>query len=294
MKSIYTNGPKKSPLLRGKTITTLFYEPSTRTRISFESAAKMLSADVINLSVDGSSTKKGESFFDTMLTLQSSNIDLVIIRHNHSGAPYLAAKYLNKTLVINAGDGLHAHPTQALADMFTLAQHMKTLKGKKILIVGDVAHSRVARSNLIALCALGAKPIICGPPNLIPWDLFQNIHNSSSSPFKGIQINTNLDQAIVDVDVVMALRLQSERHAKGALPSLREYANLWQVTSSRLAKASPNVLLMHPGPMNIGVEISQEVAYSTNSVIQEQVSNSIAIRMAILLLMTDQSEALNV
>jgi aspartate carbamoyltransferase catalytic subunit len=295
MKPLYVGGPKKSPILKGKTIATLFYEPSTRTRISFETAGKMLSADIINLSVDNSSSKKGESFFDTMLTLQSTNIDLVVIRHNHSGAPYMAAKYLNKTLVINAGDGSHAHPTQALADMFTLTQHLETLKNKKVLIVGDVAHSRVARSNLLALRILGANPIISGPPNLIPWDLFENQNKTSKlfNPFSQVTINTDLDEAIIDADVVMALRLQSERHARGLLPSLREYANLWQVTSNRLEKASPNVLLMHPGPMNIGVEVSPEVAYSTNSVVQEQVSNSIAIRMAILLLMTGKSEVLN-
>lgn len=293
MKKIYTVGPKKSSLLKGITLATLFYEPSTRTRISFEAAGKMLSADVINLSVDNSSTRKGESFYDTMLTLQSNNIDLLVIRHNHSGAPYMAAKHLEKTLVINAGDGSHAHPTQALADMFTLAQHMKSLKDKKVLIVGDVAHSRVARSNLLALCTLGANPIISGPPNLIPWDLFRKQYRVDSNPFNKVSIMPDLDQAIIDADVVMTLRLQSERHSKGLLPSLREYANLWQVTTDRLAKASPNVLLMHPGPMNIGVEISPEVAYSTNSVVQEQVSNSIAIRMAILLLMTNKGRDVN-
>ena len=170
---------------------------------------------------------------------------------------------------------------------------MKSLKDKKVLIVGDVAHSRVARSNLLALCTLGAKPIISGPPNLIPWDLFRKQYRVDSNPFKKVSIMPDLDQAIIDADVVMTLRLQSERHSKGLLPSLREYANLWQVTTDRLAKASPNVLLMHPGPMNIGVEISPEVAYSTNSVVQEQVSNSIAIRMAILLLMTNKGRDVN-
>jgi aspartate carbamoyltransferase catalytic subunit len=285
MKAIVRREVKKVPTLRGRTVVTLFYEPSTRTRVSFETAGKLLSADVINLSASGSSAEKGESLLDTVLTLQATAADLLVIRHSHSGAPYFAARNLTRTGVINAGDGAHAHPTQALLDLFTMQERFGSLEGRKVLIVGDIAHSRVARSDLWGLCKLGAIPVLCGPPTLMPWDILQGRTETPGHPFATVQVEMDINEAMRDADVIMPLRLQKERQTAGLLPSLREYAQLWQVNGERLARLAPNALVMHPGPMNEGVEISPEVAHGIQSAIEDQVTNGLAVRMALLLLM---------
>ncbi len=274
---------KKVPTLRGRVIVTLFYESSTRTRISFEEAGKVLSADVINMSTSGSSVEKGESLLNTGLTLQAMGVDVIVIRHPHSGAPYFLARHLPKVCVINAGDGLHAHPTQALLDLHTIREKIGALEGAKVVIVGDVLHSRVARSDLWGLTRMGARVTLCGPTTLLPLDLLSfSGERSEGHPFAQVDVDTDLDRAIEDADVVMALRLQSERQQAGFLPSLREYIRRWQVTEARLARAKPNVLVMHPGPMNEGIELSTDIAHGDHSVIEEQVTNGVAVRMALL------------
>ena len=293
MKAIVRREVKKVPTLRGRTVVTLFYEPSTRTRVSFETAGKLLSADVINLSVSGSSAEKGESLLDTVLTLQATAADLLVIRHGHSGAPYFAARNLTRTGVINAGDGAHAHPTQALLDLFTMQERFGSLEGRKVLIVGDIAHSRVARSDLWGLCKLGAIPVLCGPPTLMPWDILKGRTETPGHPFATVQVEMDINEAMRDADVVMPLRLQKERQVAGLLPGLREYAQLWQVNSERLARLAPNALVMHPGPMNEGVEISPEVAHGVQSAVEDQVTNGLAVRMALLLLMATPQGELN-
>jgi aspartate carbamoyltransferase catalytic subunit len=280
MREVLDRGIKKVPSLRGKVVLTLFYEPSTRTRVSFEQAGKLLSADVINISASGSSAEKGESLLNAALTLQAMHADLIVIRHHHAGAPYFLAGHLDTAGVINAGDGRHAHPTQALLDLFTMRRHLSSIEGAKVVIVGDVLHSRVARSNIWGLLTAGARVVLCGPPTLMP--------PASYLPPE-VEIRTSLDAAIEGADVVMALRLQQERQETGMLPSLREYTRRWLVNEDRLRRAKQGVLVMHPGPLNEGIELSSAVAHGVASRIQEQVTNGVAVRMALLyLLLTGQ------
>ena len=276
---------KKVPALRGRVVVTLFYEPSTRTRISFEEAGKVLSADVINLGASGSSVEKGESLLNTGLTLQAMGADTIVMRHPYSGAPYLLARCLERVGVINAGDGVHAHPTQALLDLYTVQEKLGRLEGLKVVIVGDVLHSRVARSNLWGFAKMGARVVLCGPPTLLPLDLLRRdgASGTQDQTWAAVEVDTDLDRAIRDADVIMALRLQAERQQSGFLPSIREYIRRWQVTEERLARAGPGALIMHPGPMNEGIEISTSIAHGGSSVIEEQVSNGVAVRMALLL-----------
>lgn len=275
---------KKVPSLRGKVVMTLFYEESTRTRVSFEQAGKLLSADVINISASASSAAKGESLLNTALTLQAMRADLIVIRHPHAGAPYFLARHLESTGVVNAGDGRHAHPTQGLLDLFTMRRHLGSLEGVKVVIVGDVLHSRVARSNIWGLTAAGARVTLCGPPTLLPLDMLRPSGTSSpaSYPLAQVEVETDLEQAIEGADVVMALRLQHERQASGMLPSLREYTRRWQVNEERMRKAKDGALVMHPGPLNEGIEISSSLAHGAASLIEEQVTNGAALRMALL------------
>ena len=279
---------KKTPALRGKVVVTLFYEASTRTRISFEEAGKVLSAEVINMSASGSSADKGESLLNTGLTLQAMGVDTLIVRHSHSGAPNFLARNLDRVSVINAGDGLHAHPTQALLDLYTVRSKLGDLEGRKVVIVGDVLHSRVARSDIWGFAKMGAEVVLSGPGTLMPHDLWRREGDGVVSALSSlvtsslVTIETNLDRAVADADVVIALRLQAERQNTGYLPSLREYIRRWQVTEERLALAKPEVMVMHPGPMNEGVEISSAIAHGGNSVIEEQVTNGVAVRMAVL------------
>ena len=280
---------KKVPALRGRVVVTLFYEVSTRTRISFEEAGKVLSADVINMATSGSSVEKGESLLNTALTIQAMGIDTIVIRHPHSGAPYLLARHLDRVGIINAGDGMHAHPTQALLDLFTVREKLGSLKGRKIVIVGDVLHSRVARSDVWGFAKMGAEVVLCGPTTLLPLDLLGSDGGRIPSELASVKMVTDLDRAIEDADVVMALRLQEERQQGGFLPSLREYIRRWQVTETRLQRAKPGALVMHPGPMNEGIEISSSIAHGGSSVIEEQVTNGVAVRMALLYQIANRS-----
>ncbi len=276
--AVITDGPnKKLPTLRGKTVVNLFFEDSTRTRISFETAAKRLSADVINFSAKGSSVSKGESLKDTAQTLQAMGADAVVIRHGSSGAAKrLADTQWIQAAIINAGDGTHEHPTQALLDAFTIKQHLRSdkedLAGVKVLIVGDILHSRVARSNVILLTKLGAQVTLVAPPTLLPVGV-------NEWPVK---ISYDLDSEIKNCDVVMMLRIQLERMADSFFPSEREYSRRYGLNSARLAKLSKNAIVMHPGPMNRGLEISAESADDLKSVIIDQVKNGVAVRMAVL------------
>ena len=279
MREVLGRSIKKVPSLRGKVVITLFLEPSTRTRVSFEQAGKMLSADVINVGETGSSAEKGESLLNTALTLQAMHADLIVLRHPHSGAPYFLARHLTSTAVVNAGDGMHAHPTQALLDLMTMRRHLGSLDGAKVVIVGDVLHSRVARSNAFGLAASGASVVLCGPPTLMPLDLLQAGRTPS---LPNVTVEPDLDAAIDGADVVMTLRLQSERQETGMLPSLREYTRRWQVNEARMSRAKPGALLMHPGPMNEGVEIASSLAHGGLAQIEEQVTNGVALRMALL------------
>lgn len=285
MAEVMSRDIKKVPSLRGKIIMTLFYEPSTRTRVSFEQAGKVLSADVINLAASASSSTKGESLINTTRTLEAMGADVVVVRHPHSGAPYLMARYCDRLRIINAGDGRHAHPTQGLVDLYTVRQHLGDVSGKKVVIVGDITHSRVARSNLWGLLAMGARVTLSGPATMIPMDLLENSGTYSKNNNKGIgdiEIDTNLDRAIDSADIVMALRLQLERQELSLFPTIREYCKYWQVNEERLAKAKQNVLVMHPGPINEGIEITSAVAHGIHSRIKDQVKNGVAIRMALL------------
>jgi len=279
MKEVLARPIKKVPALRGKTVLTLFYESSTRTRLSFELAAKSLSADVSSLTASSSSVTKGESLVDTFLTLESLGADIVVMRHPQSGAPDLASRFV-KASVVNAGDGWHAHPTQALLDMYTMKAHKGNLKGLKVVIIGDVKHSRVSRSNIWGLNTEGAEITLCSPPTLLPVGL-----NQARSLFPDVRVEPNIEKAINGADVVMVLRLQLERMQSGLLPSMREYIQLYQLNEARLALAKPEALVMHPGPMNEGLEISSVVAHCTQSVITEQVNNGVAVRMALLYLL---------
>ena len=264
---------KKVPALRGKTIANLFFEPSTRTRISFELAEKRLSADVVNFSASTSSLSKGETLIDTARNIEAMKIDCVVIRHGSSGASYILSKKL-KAGVINAGDGTHEHPTQALLDMFTIREKKGELEGIKIAIVGDIRHSRVARSNIRGMRKMGMDVRICGPKTLLPVDIEKT----------GARVFYNIKHAIKNVDVVMALRIQKERQGQSYFPSIREYSKFYGLTRERLKSAKENVLIMHPGPMNRGVEIMPEVADGQHSVILDQVTNGLAVRMAVLYL----------
>ncbi len=278
MREVRSRPAAKIAALRGVTVATLFYEQSTRTRASFEVAAKALGADVVNLTAAGSSVEKGESLVDTVRTLEAIGVDVIVMRHPSSGAPYLAARHTTAA-VINGGDGTHAHPTQALLDLYTMRRHLGSLEGRKVVIVGDILHSRVARSNLWTLLAEGAQVVLCGPPTLLPRRLVATLPDRCH-----VQLSTNLDAAIVDADVVMALRIQRERQEAGLIPSLRDYVRHYQLNAERLSRAKPNVLVMHPGPMNEGIEIAPDVAHGLSSVIEEQVTNGVAIRMALLYL----------
>ena len=272
---------RKVPTLRGKSVITLFLEPSTRTRVSFEQAGKILSADVINVSGSGSSAEKGESLYNTALTLQAMNADAIVIRHPHAGAPHFLARHLD-SCVINAGDGGHAHPTQALLDLYTIKSQLGRIEGVRVAIVGDLLYSRVARSNLWGLTTMGAHVVLCGPPTLIPPDFLNGSRSVAGHPFAGVEIETSIERALDGADVVMALRLQMERQQAGHLPTLREYSRMYGITPQRLELAKPDVLVMHPGPMNEGIEIDPEVAHGARSVIEEQVTNGVAVRMALL------------
>ncbi|PMQ02337.1 MAG: aspartate carbamoyltransferase [Dictyoglomus sp. NZ13-RE01] len=273
MKEILKRTIKKVPTLRGRTICTLFYEPSTRTRSSFELAAKYLSADTISISVSVSSVQKGETLLDTVKTLEAMGIDAFIIRHSSSGVCNFIAQNVSCS-VINAGDGMHEHPTQALLDVFTVFEKKKKISDLKVAIVGDIMHSRVARSNIYAWKTLGNEVVVCGPSTLIPPGIED----------LGVQVTYDVDSAIKSADIIYVLRLQLERQKKGLFPTLREYNMLFGITEERVKKAKKDVLIMHPGPMNRGVEITSEVADSKYSVINEQVTNGVAIRMAILYL----------
>ena len=266
---------KKVPALRGKTVVNLFFEPSTRTRTSFELAAKRLSADVINFSPAASSVVKGETLVDTARNIEAMQADIIVLRHSAAGAAETLARSA-KSSVINAGDGWHEHPTQALLDLFTLREKGRTFKGLCVAIVGDIAHSRVARSNIHALRKLGAEVRVVGPPTMIPAYLDR----------LGAKVYHDFDDALQGVDVIMMLRLQLERQGRALFPTIREYARLYGLTPERLGKANPGALVMHPGPINRGVEISPEVADSFSSVILDQVSNGVVVRMAVLYLLS--------
>jgi len=274
LKEINRRSIKKVPTLRGKTVVHLFYEPSTRTRTSFDIAAKRLSADTFSISGSTSSMVKGETFLDTLKNLESMNPDVFIIRHSASGAPHrLAAR--TPVSVINAGDGMHEHPSQALLDMMTILEKKGRLDGLTVLIVGDIAHSRVARSNILGLNKMGAHVLACAPPTLLPVDL----------NLMGVEMCTKLDDVIPHADVIMVLRLQTERQQQLLLPSLREYSVCYGINRERLAKTRADAVVMHPGPINRGVEISPDVADGPRSVILDQVTNGVAVRMALLYLL---------
>jgi aspartate carbamoyltransferase catalytic subunit len=265
---------KRVPTLQGKTVVNLFYEPSTRTRISFELAQKRMSADIVNFSTSTSSVKKGETLIDTVKNIEAMKIDMVVVRHSSPGAAHLLSEVLDAN-IINAGDGGHEHPTQALLDMMTIRSKFGRLEGLTVGIVGDIAHSRVAMSNIFGLKTMGAKVILCGPPTLIPREIEK----------LGVEVAYHIDEIIPKVDVLNILRLQLERQKSGMFPSLREYHNFFGITTERLSKAEKPILIMHPGPMNRGLEISSAVADGEHSVILEQVTNGIALRMAVLYLL---------
>jgi aspartate carbamoyltransferase catalytic subunit len=268
---------KKLPTLRGRTVVNLFYEDSTRTRISFEAAAKRLSADVINFSAKGSSVSKGESLKDTALTLQAMGADAVVIRHPASGAPHRLSAWVDGS-VINAGDGTHEHPTQALLDAYTMRSRLGKLDGLNVAIVGDVLHSRVARSNVLLLTTLGARVTLVGPPTLIPVDI-------AAALSKDTKVSYDLDSVLPDADVVMMLRVQTERMQDSYFPSAREYSRRYGLDAPRMRKLPEHAIVMHPGPMNRGMEIAPEVADSSRSTIVEQVANGVSARMAVLYLL---------
>lgn len=279
---ISTREVKKVPILRGKTIINLFFEPSTRTRSSFELAAKRLSADIANFNKQSSSAVKGETLKDTVLNLEAMKTDAIIIRHSCAGAPHFISTFC-QSHVINAGDGAHEHPTQALLDAFTIRQEKKRIEGLKIVIVGDILHSRVARSNIFLLNKLGAHVLLVGPPSLVPAE-FKRF---------GVKIAHDMDQALEDADVIMMLRIQLERQQGNFFPSLREYRNIFSLTEKRFRRAKRNAIIMHPGPINRGIEISTDLADSVKSVILKQVENGIAVRMAVLYLLLGGKEREN-
>jgi aspartate carbamoyltransferase catalytic subunit len=306
MREVLARPIAKVPALRGRQVTILFYEASTRTRVSFEVAAKNLSADVVNIAAASSSVSKGESLVDTVRTVEALGADMLVIRHAVSGAPYLAAEVFSGS-VLNGGDGWHAHPTQALLDLYTMRERLGgaatapaaggaaaeprawsqsvdgLLAGRKVVILGDVLHSRVAHSNIWTLTAAGADLWLCGPPTLLRG--FEAWAGHGAAAGRRFQVTSSIDEALRDADVVMALRIQRERMSAGLLPSLREYAARYGLTRERLALARPGALVMHPGPMNEGVEIAPDVAAGVQSVITDQVTNGVAVRMALLYLL---------
>jgi aspartate carbamoyltransferase catalytic subunit len=279
MKEIGSRPIKKVPALRGKTVVNLFFEPSTRTRTSFEIAEKRLSADTLNIAIASSSVVKGETLADTALNLEAMQPDMIVLRHSSSGACHLLAR-ICRSAIINAGDGMHEHPTQALLDAFTIRERKQRLEGLKVAIVGDLLHSRVLRSNIHLLTKMGADVWVCGPPTLIPADIARF----------GVRATSKVDEAVADADVVMLLRIQLERMEGAFFPSLREYFHVFGMTPARLRRAKPDVMIMHPGPMNRGVEIASEVADGPYSVILDQVANGVAVRMAVLYLLAGGAE----
>ncbi len=266
---------KKVPALRGKTVVNLFFEPSTRTRISFELAAKRLSADIVNIATQASSLSKGETVLDTVRNLEALKVDILVIRHAAAGVPHLVARRAAAS-VINAGDGSHEHPTQALLDLFTIQEKKGRIEGLNVSIIGDIMHSRVARSNIWGLTKLGARVTVCGPPTLMPPQIEQ----------LGVQVTHDLETAIKGADVLMLLRIQHERQEAMLIPSLREYRLRYGLTRERMELAKPEVLIMHPGPVNRGVELDSSVADGPYSVILDQVTNGLAVRMAVLYLLS--------
>lgn len=272
-KAVGQRAIKKVPALRGKTVVNLFVEPSTRTRVSFELAAQRLTADIVNFSAEASSFRKGETLKDTALNLQALNADIIIIRSGSAGAPHFLSRVLN-TSVVNAGDGAHSHPTQALLDIFTIREKKGDLKGLKVTILGDILYSRVARSNIWALTKLGAKVTLCGPPTLVPG-VFEEM---------GCTVTHNIDEAIADADIVNLLRIQHERQRRTMFPSIGEYSALFGLNKKRFESLKPDALIMHPGPINRGVEIDSDLADGNRSVIMDQVTNGLAVRMAVLFL----------
>ncbi|MDD5436565.1 MAG: aspartate carbamoyltransferase catalytic subunit [Candidatus Omnitrophica bacterium] len=279
-KEVTTRQIKKVPALRGKTVVNLFYEPSTRTRTSFELAAKRLSADVVNIEIEASSVKKGETLIDTGRNIEALKIDIIVVRHNASGAPNILARNV-KARVVNAGDGWHEHPTQALLDMFTLKSKLGRIEGLKVSIIGDISHSRVARSNIWGLTKLGAQVTVCAPSILIPDGIEK----------MGVKVTDNIDEALKEADAINVLRMQFERDGALAFPSKLEYFKQYGITAERLKKCKKDIVVMHPGPINRGIEMSSEVADGANSVILEQVTNGIAVRMAVLYLVAYAKEA---
>ncbi|MEG6617103.1 aspartate carbamoyltransferase catalytic subunit [Peptococcaceae bacterium 1198_IL3148] len=275
MKGIIKRKIKKVPTLRGRTVVTVFYENSTRTRTSFDLAAKYLSADTVGVSASNSSVQKGESLSDTALTIEAMGADVVVLRHPASGAAELLTNYVNCS-VINAGDGMHEHPTQGLLDMFTMLEYKGSFAGLKVAIIGDILHSRVVRSNIWGLTKLGAEVRVAGPATLLPPEMEK----------MGVKVYTRVEEALADVDVINVLRIQLERQKQGLFPSLREYAQLYGINQERLKLAKADAIVMHPGPMNRGVEIADDVADCSQSVINEQVTNGVAVRMALLYLLT--------
>lgn len=280
-KEVSTRAIKKVPALRGKTVVNLFYEPSTRTRVSFEIAAKRLSADVINIATETSSVKKGETLVDTGRNIQALKADIIVVRSNYSGGAAMLARSLDIS-VVNAGDGWHEHPTQALLDIFTLKEKLGKIKGINVSIVGDIAHSRVARSNIWGLTKLGAQVMLCAPEKLIPPGIEK----------LGVKVTQDIEEALNNSHAVNVLRMQFERDEQEAFPKQVEYFKNYGITRERLAKAKKDIIVMHPGPLNRGVEISSEVADGSSSVILEQVTNGIAVRMAVLFLVSQGHDAL--
>lgn len=273
-KEVSSRDVKKVPALRGKTVANVFFENSTRTRISFEIAAKRLSADLINFSASGSSTSKGESLIDTVRTIEAMNVDLVVVRHGSSGAPGFIARNIEAG-VVSAGDGIHEHPTQALLDIFTMRERKGRVDGLKVCFVGDILHSRVARSDIWGLVKMGADVTVCGPPTLIPREIER----------LGVKVSYDLDAVLPHMDVLYILRIQLERQQGQFFPSIREYAGEFGITKERLRRAKPDVLILHPGPLNRGIELDNEVADGRHSAILDQVTNGVAVRMAVLYLL---------
>jgi aspartate carbamoyltransferase catalytic subunit len=282
MREIGQRPIKKVPTLRGKTVVNLFFEPSTRTRTSFEIAEKRLSADTLNIAVATSSVLKGETLADTAMNIEAMAPDIIVLRHASSGACHLLAR-ICKSRIINAGDGMHEHPTQALLDAFTIREHKKRIEGLKVVVVGDLLHSRVLRSNVLLLTKLGADVWLSGPPTMVPAGI-QRL---------GVRVSTSVDEAVEDADVIMMLRIQQERMQGAFFPSIREYFTVFGMTVERVKRARPDVIIMHPGPMNRGVEIASDVADGPYSVILEQVANGVAVRMAVLYLLAGGPEQMD-
>jgi aspartate carbamoyltransferase catalytic subunit len=279
MKEVSSRPIKKVPALRGKTVINLFYEPSTRTRTSFEVAEKRLSADTLNIAIGTSSVVKGETLIDTALNLEAMSPDIIVLRHASSGACHLLARTC-KAGIVNAGDGMHEHPTQGLLDAFTIRERKGRLQGLKVAIVGDLLHSRVFRSNIYLLTKMGAEVWVCGPPTLMPAGI----------ELMGVHVTTRVEEAVAGADAIMMLRIQLERMEGGYFPSLREYFQVFGMTPERVKLAKPDAIIMHPGPMNRGVEIASEVADGSASVILDQVANGVAVRMAVLYLLAGGGE----